>query len=41
LEFSDLPGGERVRQLGVPLFSLCQSEGDMIESKLEENNAKD
>ena len=41
LEFSDLPGGERVRQLGVPLFSLCQSEGDMVESKLEENNAKD
>ena len=30
LEFSDLPGGERIRKLGVPLFSLCQSEGDMV-----------
>ena len=41
LEFSDLPGGERIRKLGVPLFSLCQSEGDMVESKLEENDSKD
>lgn len=29
LEFIDLPGGERIRQTGVPLFSLCQCEGDM------------
>lgn len=29
LEFSDLPGGERIRAAGVPLFSLCQSAGDM------------
>ena len=41
LEFSDLPGGERIRTLGVPLFSLCQSEGDMVEPTLEENDSKD
>ena len=41
LEFSDLPGGERIRKLGVPLFSLCQSEGDMVEPTLEENDSKD
>lgn len=29
LEFTDLPGGARIRNLGVPLFALCQSHGDM------------
>ena len=30
LEFTDLPGGNHIRSLGIPLFSLCQSEGDMV-----------
>ncbi len=29
LEFTDMPGGERVRESGVTLFSLCQSLGDI------------
>lgn len=29
LEFTDLPGGRKLREAGVPLFSLCQNEGCM------------
>ncbi|MFC2307469.1 MAG: adenine phosphoribosyltransferase [Neisseria elongata] len=29
LEFTDLPGGKRIRDAGVPLFTLCQNEGCM------------
>ncbi|ASK27964.1 adenine phosphoribosyltransferase [Neisseria chenwenguii] len=29
LEFTDLPGGAKIRASGVPLFSLCQNEGCM------------
>ncbi|MDO5686416.1 MAG: adenine phosphoribosyltransferase [Neisseria sp.] len=29
LEFTDLPGSSKIRALGVPLFSVCQSQGDM------------
>ncbi|WP_373741518.1 adenine phosphoribosyltransferase [Neisseria sp.] len=29
LEFIDLPGGKKIRESGVPLFSLCQNEGCM------------
>lgn len=32
LEFTDLPGGRKLREAGVPLFSLCQNEGCMPES---------
>ncbi len=31
LEFTDLPGGERVRSMDIPLFSVCQSLGDMTD----------
>ncbi len=29
LEFTDLPGGRRIRDAGVPLFSLYQNEGSI------------
>ena len=29
LEFTDLPGGKRIRDAGVPLFTLYQNEGCM------------
>ncbi len=29
LEFTDLPGGQRIRDKGVPLFTLCQNSGSM------------
>ena len=29
LGFTDLPGGKRIRDAGVPLFTLCQNEGCM------------
>ncbi|QEY23286.1 adenine phosphoribosyltransferase [Neisseria animalis] len=29
LEFTDLPGGTKIRQSGAPLFSLCQNQGCM------------
>lgn len=29
LEFVDLPGGQRIREQGVPLFTLCQNKGSM------------
>lgn len=29
LEFTDLPGGKRIRDVGVPLFTLYQNEGCM------------
>lgn len=29
LEFTDLPGGERIRAAGAPLFTLYQNEGSM------------
>lgn len=29
LEFTDLPGGQRIRDAGVPLFTLYQNEGCM------------
>ncbi|HFC8543911.1 adenine phosphoribosyltransferase [Neisseria weaveri] len=29
LEFTDLPGGQSIRDKGVPLFSLCQNAGCM------------
>jgi adenine phosphoribosyltransferase len=30
LEFTDLPGGKRIRDAGVPLFTLYQNEGCML-----------
>ncbi|UOO86043.1 adenine phosphoribosyltransferase [Neisseria arctica] len=32
LEFTDLPGGNKIRSKGVNLFSLCQNEGSMPEA---------
>ena len=29
LEFTDLPGGERIREKGVPLFTLYQNSGSV------------
>ncbi|MCF7521610.1 adenine phosphoribosyltransferase [Neisseria sp. ZJ106] len=29
LEFTDLDGGKKIRESGVPLFTLCQNEGCM------------
>ncbi|PSJ80715.1 adenine phosphoribosyltransferase [Neisseria iguanae] len=29
LEFTDLTGGKKIREAGVPLFTLCQNEGCM------------
>lgn len=29
LEFTDLPGGGKIRDAGVPLFTLCQNEGSL------------
>lgn len=31
LEFTDLPGGQKIRDANVPLFSLCSNEGCMPE----------
>lgn len=40
LEFTDLPGGGKVRATGVPLFSLCQSRGDMVADSIPQNTDK-
>lgn len=33
LEFTDLPGAQKIRDAGVPLFTLCQNEGCMPSEK--------